>query len=98
MKTSPTHEDISLEINVFKFTRYEIMALARELGVTSRQVYFTLEKEKLTPSWQLGRPSVVSRDQVDELKASITTSRTGPQMSYLELVRVQFRHWRMLFS
>ena len=48
-----------------------------------------------TPSKRTGRPMVMTKEQIDELEDFVTSSRTGRQMSYFELARVQFSHWNV---
>ena len=37
----------------------------------------------------------MTEDQIDELEVFVNSSRTGRQMSYFELARIQFRHWNV---
>ena len=64
------------------------VSIAEELQVTRSQVRYT-------PSKLSGRPFVMTEEQTDNLEVFVTSTRTGRQMSYFELARVQFRHWNV---
>ena len=72
------------------------VSIAKELQVTRSQVRYTLSKKDTpTPSKLTGRPTVMTEEQIDELEDFVISSRTGQQMSYFELARVQSRHWNV---
>ncbi|KAI1006281.1 hypothetical protein K3495_g1937 [Podosphaera aphanis] len=66
--------------------------IADQLGVTRRQVRYTLSVPYLKPKKAPGRLPTLSSEDVDKTEDFITASPEGRQMSWLELASRPFPH------
>ncbi|OAL73376.1 hypothetical protein A7D00_1402 [Trichophyton violaceum] len=62
--------------------------IAERKGITHRQVQWTCESGDPTPKRRTGRPSQLSRAQVNRLVEYVCASPENRQLSYLELATV----------
>ncbi|EZF72783.1 hypothetical protein H105_05066 [Trichophyton soudanense CBS 452.61] len=62
--------------------------IAERKGITHRQVQWTCESGDPTPKRRTGRPSQLSRSQVNRLVEYVCASPENRQLSYLELATV----------
>ena len=70
-------------------------AIARELGITLRQVQYSCQRGTVLDAKVPGRPPVLNEMQVDELENYVRSSREGRFMSFLELSMYPFSHWNV---
>ncbi|POS82859.1 hypothetical protein EPUL_006124, partial [Erysiphe pulchra] len=68
--------------------------ISKELGITRRQVKYTIYRGHVSPQKSKGRPPKLTSEQVDELEAFVVASSTNRRMSYLELA-MQFSKWNV---
>ncbi|KAI6249474.1 hypothetical protein HI914_02760 [Erysiphe necator] len=68
--------------------------ISKQLGITRRQVKYTIYRGHVSPQKSKGRPPKLTSEQVDELEAFIVASSTNRRMSYLELA-MQFSQWNV---
>ncbi|PVH98512.1 hypothetical protein DM02DRAFT_657213 [Periconia macrospinosa] len=79
--------------------------IANQLGVTSRQVGYTIRSGSLTPKKRSGRPQKLSQAQCDQIEAFVTGNGPAPSgttdggweegryMSYEKLAKGPFASW-----
>jgi hypothetical protein len=65
------------------------------LGITRRQVGYSIAAEQVTPKKRSGRPPKLTDAQVDELVHYVRQTRVSRQMSYLALAVGPFQHWNV---
>ncbi|KAI1001000.1 hypothetical protein K3495_g7198 [Podosphaera aphanis] len=66
--------------------------IVEQLGITTRQVSYTLKKTRLTPHKPKGRKPTRSSGHVDEVGDFIYSSPENRQMSYFEVAHSVFPH------
>ncbi|KAI0991279.1 hypothetical protein K3495_g16908, partial [Podosphaera aphanis] len=66
--------------------------IADQLGVTRRQVRYTLSVLYLEPKKAPGRLPTIFHEDVDKIEDFITASPEGRRMSWLELASGPFQH------
>ena len=66
--------------------------IADQLGVTRRQVRYTLSVPYLEPKKAPGRLPTLSHEDVDKIEDFITASSEGRRMSWLELASGPFQN------
>ena len=66
--------------------------MAAQLGITVRQVEYTLSLPYLEPKKAPGRAPTLSSEDVDQIEIFITSSSQGRRMSWLELAAGPFRY------
>ena len=67
--------------------------IADQLGVTRRQVRYTLSVPYLEPKKAPGRLPTLSHEDVDKIEDFITASPEGRRMAWLELASGPFNIW-----
>ena len=72
---------------------YSRQKISERLAITVAQVRYALNTRDLTPKKRLGRPSVLSATQADEIETFVCASAENRQMSYFELAHRVFRHF-----
>lgn len=63
----------------------KIPDIAQKLQLTYRQVHHVIRRGHPTPQKSKGRPSILSKEQIDELEAYIRQSRQTRQMTFKAL-------------
>ena len=66
--------------------------ITAQLGITVRQVEYTLSLPYLEPKKAPGRAPTLSSEDVDQIEIFITSSSQGRRMSWLELAAGPFRY------
>ncbi|POS83541.1 hypothetical protein EPUL_004944 [Erysiphe pulchra] len=95
----PRHRYLSrderLQVQTLRRSGHTHQSIADQLNITLRQVGYAIANENVSPKRRTGRPSQLSKEQVDELENFVRSSREIRQMSYQQLATGPFKHWNV---
>ncbi|KAI1005312.1 hypothetical protein K3495_g2900 [Podosphaera aphanis] len=86
------NRDQRLQIKTLHESGMNQTRIADQLGVTRRQVRYTLSVPYLEPKKAPGRLPTLSHEDVDKIEDFITASPEGRRMSWLELASGPFQY------
>ncbi|KAI0993320.1 hypothetical protein K3495_g14863 [Podosphaera aphanis] len=86
------NRDQRLQIKMLHESGMNQTEIVDQLGVTRRQVRYTLSVPYLQPKKAPGRFPTISHEDVDKIEDFITASPEGRRMSWLELASGPFQH------
>ncbi|KAI0994060.1 hypothetical protein K3495_g14122 [Podosphaera aphanis] len=84
--------DQCLQVKTLSRAGFPHKNIAEQLGITTRQVSYTLKKTRFTPHKPNGQKSTLSSGQVDEVEDFICSSPKNRQMNYFEATHSVFPH------
>ncbi|KAI0994406.1 hypothetical protein K3495_g13776 [Podosphaera aphanis] len=93
-KSKRLNRDQRIQIKTLRESGMIHTKIAVQLGITVRQVEYTLSLPYLEPKKAPGRAPTLSSEDVDQIKIFITSSSQGRRMSWLELAAGPFRYLR----
>jgi hypothetical protein len=85
--------DECLQVHTLHLAGHTQSFIANFLEIFKHQVSYALARKSFTPKKRSGRPPRLSRAQVDELEAYVTSSDAARSMSYLRLAQGPCSHW-----
>ena len=74
---------------------YSYVKISQRLGITRRQVQYTMSVENTKPQYSSGRPPILSSSQVDEIEYFIRLPPQNRQFSFFQLAYFIFRHFSL---
>lgn len=99
IRTPPRHRYLSrderLQVQTLRRAGHTHQFIAEQLKITLRQVGYAIANENVSPKKRTGRPSQLSKEQIDELENFVRSSREIRQMSYQQLATGPFKHWNV---
>jgi transposase len=87
--------DQRIQARTLRSVSFTYEAIAKHLSITIRQAQHACKAEQATPSKRVGRPSILSEAQVDELIDHIRQDRQTRRMSYSRLAKEVFPQWEV---
>ena len=72
---------------------YSYVKISQRLGITRRQVQYTMSVENTEPQYSSGRPPILSSSQVDEIEFFIRLSPKNRRISFFQLAHLILRHF-----
>ncbi|KAI0995779.1 hypothetical protein K3495_g12400 [Podosphaera aphanis] len=91
-KSKRLNRDQRIQIKTLRESGMIHTKIAAQLGITVRQVEYTLSLPYLEPKKAPGRAPTLSSEDVDQIEIFITSSSRGRRMSWLELAAGPFRY------
>lgn len=82
-----------MQVRTLASEGHSYVKISQRLGITWRQVQYTMSVENTEPQYSSGRPPILSSSQVDEIEFFVCLSSENRRMSFFQLAHFIFRHF-----